>query len=89
MRSAHVWQGWSAESGTRSAVQWSLTWDQWCQAQQLRLGSESSSQDGSSFSDRQRARLAFVRWLLETGRLAHGEPSKPGLLDASAIPADV
>ena len=71
----HAWTGWTAASQT--AVKTASTWEEWCACQQRLLGStkrEPARQPESSlFSERERARLSFVRWLYQTGRL---EPAR-------------
>ena len=64
----HVWTGWTAAS--ESAVKTALTWEEWCACQRRLLGSEQREQDGSPFSERELARLSFVRWLYQTDCLA-------------------
>jgi hypothetical protein len=40
-----------------------LTWDEWCALQRRHMGLEQRRQAGIPFSDRELARLSFVRWL--------------------------
>ena len=66
-----VWRGWTATSASAAAA--APTWDDWC-ARQRRLlrptqGQSESKQESSPFSDRELARLSFVRWLYQRGRL--------------------
>lgn len=67
----HTWTGWMAASQT--AVKTAPTWDEWCIFQRRRLGREEREQarqhESSLFSARELARLSFVRWLHQTGRL--------------------
>jgi hypothetical protein len=66
-----TWTGWTAASET--AAKTASTWDEWCACQRRLLGSEKRQQarqhEGMPFSDRELARLSFVRWLYQTGRL--------------------
>jgi hypothetical protein len=66
-----AWRGWRAASP--SAITAAPTWNDWraCQERRLRrtqpaLGLEEES---SLFSDRERARLSFARWLYQRGHL--------------------
>jgi hypothetical protein len=67
----HAWRGWTAAE--QAAVNTAPTWEEWCAWQRRLLGSEQrqqARQHGSSpFSDRELARLSFVRWLYQTGCL--------------------
>jgi hypothetical protein len=67
----HAWTGWTAASQT--AVKTASTWEEWCACQRRLLGSTKREQarqhESSPFSARERARLSFVRWLYQTGRL--------------------
>lgn len=62
-----VWKGWMAAS--EPAKTSAFTWEQWVAHQAHRLASAKCSSEGSPLSDRQLARLSFVRWLCHTGRL--------------------
>ena len=70
-----VWKGWAAESET--AVMAVLSWEDWCARLQRELGHEvpppEHRRPGSSLSDRELARLAFLRWLYDTGRIVPDE----------------
>jgi hypothetical protein len=49
------------------------TWAEWCawhQRAQRAQRAQQRQQERISFSDRELARLSFVRWLSQTGRLA-------------------
>jgi hypothetical protein len=67
----HAWRGWTAAAQT--AVKTASTWDEWCAWQRRLLGSEQHQQarqhESSPFSQRELARLSFVRWRYQTGRL--------------------
>jgi hypothetical protein len=63
----HAWNGWTA-TGARPAGK-PLTWTEWRACQQRTVGDEQHRQAGLPFSERELARLAFVRWLAQTGRL--------------------
>jgi hypothetical protein len=66
-----AWKGWTAASDT--AVSAAVTWDEWRTHQQRMLGSENrqplTQREDVVFSERELARLSFVRWLYQTGRL--------------------
>jgi hypothetical protein len=66
-----VWMGWVGAS--QEAVKIASTWDEWCADQRYVLRSEhrppSPRTESYLFSDRELARLSFVRWLNQTGRL--------------------
>jgi len=61
----HTWEGWTAASGTTTKM--ACTWAEWCAWHQR---AQQCQQERISFSDRELARLSFVRWLSQTGRLA-------------------
>jgi hypothetical protein len=67
----HTWMGWTATSAT--ALTSASTWEEWCAEQRRRLGGEARQHarqhDRLPFNDREVARLSFVRWLKQTGRL--------------------
>jgi hypothetical protein len=69
-----AWRGWAARSAL--AVTPAPTWDEWCVRQQRILGSgkhqQACQQESSLFSERELARLAFVRWLYQRGCLDPG-----------------
>jgi len=46
------------------------TWAEWCAWHQRAQRAQQRQQERISFSDRELARLSFVRWLSQTGRLA-------------------
>jgi hypothetical protein len=60
-----TWEGWTAASGTTTKM--ACTWVEWCAWHQR---AQQRQQERISFSDRELARLSFVRWLSQTGRLA-------------------
>ncbi len=68
-----AWMGWAATSASASAVKTVPTWEEWCARQRRILSSEqrqqACQQESMPFSDRELARLSFVRWLYQTGRL--------------------
>jgi hypothetical protein len=65
-----AWRGWT-EAG--AATTRALTWAEWCAWHQRTLQEEQpdelSRPEGVPFSERERARLCFVRWLYQRGRL--------------------
>ena len=60
-----VWRGWTVPTPTMRA----LSWSEWCARQQGTLGDVQCRKQGVPFSEQQQARLAFLRWLYQTGRL--------------------
>jgi hypothetical protein len=66
-----IWKGWAAESETVARA--ALTWRDWCAKLQHELVHElpppEHQRPASSLSDRELARLAFLRWLYDTGRI--------------------
>ena len=70
-----AWKGWTAAAETTAAS----TWDEWCSWLRCLLGivqqEHARRHEGMPFSERERARLAFVRWLHQTGRLAPAQNS--------------
>jgi hypothetical protein len=63
----HAWNGWTAAEARPAGKP--LTWTEWRASQQRTAGDEQRPQAGIPFSERELARLAFVRWLSRTGRL--------------------
>jgi hypothetical protein len=65
-----VWRGWTAAG---AATKPALTWAEWCawhqHTRQEEQRDELRRQEGVPFSERERARLSFVRWLYQSGRL--------------------
>ena len=59
-----AWSGWSGTSAP--AVKVAPTWDEW-RACQRRI---ERPRESVSFSERELARLSFMRWLYQRGRLA-------------------
>jgi len=57
----HTWEGWLPASEMANTFR--LTWDEWCALQRRRMDLEQRRQEGIPFSDRELARLSFVRWL--------------------------
>jgi hypothetical protein len=62
-----VWKGWTATEGAPTSR--ALTWAEWCARQQGTLWDEQRQPQDGPFSERELARLSFVRWLCQTGRL--------------------
>jgi hypothetical protein len=64
-----VWRGWTATSVP--AVKSIPTWDDWCASQRRILGGEQQQQarqpQSGHFTDRELARLSFLRWLYQQG----------------------
>ena len=60
-----AWRGWTAIAAP--------TWDDWCAHQQCNLRGEKYQQaclqESIPFNERELARLSFVRWLYQRGRL--------------------
>lgn len=71
----HVWKGWAGASNTVTKT--ALTWDEWRIYHQQVLGVEQDErarehapqQECVTLTERELARLAFGRWLYQTGRL--------------------
>jgi hypothetical protein len=62
-----VWMGWKASLAPD--VKTALTWDEWVARQQRRVKREQHGQANEPFSERELARLLFVRWLYQRGGL--------------------
>ena len=62
-----AWQGWTATAVAPTTA--APTWAEWCARQQGPPRDEQRRQEGVPFSERELARLSFVRWLCQTGRL--------------------
>jgi hypothetical protein len=74
-----AWRGWTAVAQT--AVKTAPTWEEWCAYQRrlaqrrlqprfdLRQHACQHDNESSPFSERELARLSFVRWLYQTGHL--------------------
>ena len=62
-----VWKGWTATSVP--AVTGAPTWDAWTTCQQRALSRKKQQQETIAFSERELARLLFVRWLYQRGSL--------------------
>ncbi len=62
-----AWKGWTATAA--SAVKTAPTWDTWCARQRDALSREKQQPESIAFSERELARLAFVRWLYQKGCL--------------------
>jgi hypothetical protein len=73
----HVWKGWSVALESETASKIALSWDEWLTYHQRVLGVEQGQQERErapqqesvALTDRELARLLFVRWLYQTGRL--------------------
>ena len=65
-----AWRGWTAAG---VATKRALTWAEWCAWHQRTLQEEQRDElrrpEGVPLSERERARLSFVRWLHQRGRL--------------------
>ena len=66
-----TWTGWISTSAHAANI--ALTWDEWCARQRRSLSDEERNQpsqkDNMPFTERQLARLSFVRWLYLRGCL--------------------
>jgi hypothetical protein len=63
-----AWRGWTA-TGAAPRIR-ALIWAEWCARQQCTLRDEQLRQQGMPFTERELARLSFVRWLCQTGHVA-------------------
>jgi hypothetical protein len=69
-----AWRGWTVGAVTAvTPTAGPLTWAAWCAWQQGTLRDERRWQHNVSFSERELARLSFLRWLYRTGRLGPQE----------------
>jgi hypothetical protein len=66
--STPIWPGWLGIALANAAA-YRLSWSEWCAHLQGIEGVEQVSPHATPFSERELARLAFVRWLHHTGRL--------------------
>jgi hypothetical protein len=66
-----VGRGWTAMAPTPTIRV--LTWTEWCAVARRIARGEQCQQQGVLFSERELARLSFVRWLCQTGRLGSRE----------------
>jgi hypothetical protein len=66
-----IWKGWSTASETTDKS--AFTWDEWRACQRCLLGNEqrkrAPQREVKPFSERELARLSFVRWLYHKGCL--------------------
>jgi hypothetical protein len=66
-----AWSGWTAMSSPIGIT--SSTWDEWCARQRRILRSDQHQQgplqESNLFGEREPARLSFVRWPPQCGRL--------------------
>jgi hypothetical protein len=65
-----AWRGWTATAAiptTRTTR--ARTWAEWCAWQQRTLWDEEGCHEGVQFTEGELARLSFVRWLYQAGRL--------------------
>jgi hypothetical protein len=73
-----AWRGWTVTSA--SAINTAPTWEAWCAWQQRLLRREQLRHvcpyDSRPFSDRELARLSFVRWLYQRGHLDPRDPPR-------------
>lgn len=73
----HVWKGWAVAVESDTARKTALSWGEWRAYHQRVLGIEQDAQarehapqqESVALSERELTRLAFVRWLYQTGRL--------------------
>jgi hypothetical protein len=65
-----IWTGWtSTPTPTMTPANRALTWAEWRARQQgVQLDAQRRPEE-ALFSERELARLSFVRWLRQTGRL--------------------
>lgn len=63
-----VWPGWVG-TALANAASYRLSWSEFCALQQRALRGDQGQQRDALLSERELARLAFVRWLCQTGRL--------------------
>jgi hypothetical protein len=66
-----TWKGWTTTAIAPGAAP--LTWAEWRAWQQGTLQDEELRQHGVPFTAREVARLSFVHWLCQTGRLGPRE----------------
>lgn len=62
-----AWRGWTATTVAPTAD--APTWAEWCARQHGTRRDEPRGQKDLPFSEQELARLSFVRWLCQTGRL--------------------
>lgn len=62
-----AWKSMAVAAGRGVAS--ALTWDQWCAYQARRVAAERPARADLCFSERELARLSFLRWAHQTGRL--------------------
>lgn len=62
-----VWMGWKASLAP--GVKTAPTWDEWLARQQRIVSRKQDGQEDEPFSERELARLLFVRWLYRRGSL--------------------
>jgi hypothetical protein len=73
----HVWKGWAVAVEWDIASKAALSWDEWRAYHQRALSIEQDAlahepapqQESVALTERELTRLAFVRWLYQTGRL--------------------
>lgn len=61
-----AWRGWTTAATPTTRA---LTWAEWCAWQKGTLRDEEHCHQGVRFTDRELARLSFVRWFYQTGGL--------------------
>ena len=68
-----AWRGWTVTAATPTTPTMratrALTWAEWRALQQRALHHEGRCHEGMRLTDRELARLSFVRWLYQTGGL--------------------
>jgi len=80
------WMGWRVAPATLTKA--APTWTQWCDLQQHRRRAERPQrhENDKPFGERELARLSFVRWLYQSGRLAP-TPSEAPTRGQTRLPA--
>ena len=72
----HTWKGWAEETGSDAVV--APSWSEWSARMHRIATCDSQQHDRSrrdaSFNQHELARLQFVRWLYDTGRLGSALP---------------
>jgi hypothetical protein len=65
-----AWRGWTATAATPTTrTTRARTWTEWYAWQQRPLRDEEGCHEGVRFTAGELARLSFVRWLYQAGRL--------------------
>ncbi len=63
-----AWNSWTAAIPSTPTTR-AFTWAEWCVWQQRTLPGEERRREQVRFSDEELARLSFLRWLYQAGRL--------------------